>query len=97
MHLSNECIDPIMPLSNSIYLSEGDEHGNNNWRNDIHGCIANRNLFIRFLAKGRVENDQFQMEVLRLLHMHTLVETDFSDPLIPPMGYFKGTLWVPSF
>ena len=22
--------------------------------------------------------------------MHMLLETDFSDPLIPPMGYFKG-------
>ena len=59
MHLSNVCIDPIMHLSKSIYLSEGDEHGNNNWRNDLYVCIANRNFFIRVLAKGRVENDEF--------------------------------------
>ena len=61
MHLSNECIDPIKRISNPIYLSEGDEHGNNNWRNDLYVCFAKRNLFIRFLAKGRIENDQFQM------------------------------------
>ena len=59
MHLSNACIDPIMYSSKSIYLSEGDEHGNNNWRNDLYVCIANSNLFIRVLAKGRIENDAF--------------------------------------
>ena len=57
MHLSNACIDPIMHSSKLSYLSEGDEHGNNNWRNDLYVCTANRNLFIRFLAKGRVEHD----------------------------------------
>ena len=29
--------------------------------------------------------------------MHMLLETDFSDPLIPPMGYFKGTSRGPFF
>ena len=59
MHLSNVYIDPIKQLLKSIYLSEGDEHGNNNWRNDLYVCIADRNLFIRVLAKGRVDDGEF--------------------------------------
>ena len=59
MHLSNVGIDPIIQVYKSIYLSEGDKHGNNNWRNDLYVCIANRNFFIRFLAEGRVEDNSF--------------------------------------
>ena len=59
MHLSNVCIGPIMQLSKLIYLSEGDEHGNNNRRNDLYVCITNRNLFFRVLAKGRVDDGEF--------------------------------------
>ena len=59
MHLSNVCIGPIMQLLNLIYLSEGDEHGNNNRRNDLYVCITNRNLFFRVLAKGQVVDGQF--------------------------------------
>ena len=61
MHLSNVCIGPIMSSNVPTYLSEGDEHGNNNWRDGLYVCIANRNLFIRFLAKGRVEDGEFKM------------------------------------
>ena len=64
MHLSNVCINPITCSLKLIHLSEEDKHGNNNWRNGPYMCIAGRYLFIRVLAKGRVENDQFQMEVL---------------------------------
>ena len=59
MHLSNACIDPIMRLLKSNYLSEGDEHGNNNRRNDLYVCITNRNLFFRVLAKGRLVDGEF--------------------------------------
>ena len=59
MHLSNVRLDPIMPSSKSSYLSEGDKHGNNNWRDGLYVCIANRNLFIRVLAKGRVVDGGF--------------------------------------
>ena len=48
-----------MPSMNLTYLSEGDKHGNNNWRDGLYLCIANRNLFIRVLAKGRVDDGEF--------------------------------------
>ncbi len=41
------------------YLSEGDEHGNNNWRDGLYVCIADGNFFIGFLAKGRLEDGDF--------------------------------------
>ena len=59
MHLSNVCIGPIISKWKSTYLSEGDNHGNNNRRNDLYVCIANRNLFLRVLAKGRVVDGEF--------------------------------------
>ena len=59
MHLSNVCVVPIMPNIKLSYLSEGDKHGNNNWRDGLYLCIANRNLFIRVLAKGRVDDGEF--------------------------------------
>ena len=43
------------------YLSEGDEHGNNNWHNGLYVCTADRNLFIRVLAKGRLEDGELKM------------------------------------
>ena len=52
MHLSNVCIGPIMQSLKLTHVSEGDEYGNNNRRNGLYVCIANRNLFIRVLAKG---------------------------------------------
>ena len=61
MHLSNVCIGPIMRAWKLTYLSKGDNHGNNNRRNDLYVCIANRNLLIRVLAKGGVKNGQLQM------------------------------------
>ena len=39
------------------YLSEGDEHGNNNWLDGLYVCTADRNLFIQVLATGRVKID----------------------------------------
>ena len=48
-----------MPIENLTYFFEGNEHGNNNWRNGLYVCIANRNLFFRVLAKGRVDGDEF--------------------------------------
>ena len=48
-----------MPFMELTYLSEGDKHGNNNWRDGLYLCIANRNLFIRVLAKGRVDDGEF--------------------------------------
>ncbi len=59
MHLSNVVLDPIMLSMKLTYLSEGDKHGNNNWRDGLYLCIANRNLFIRVLAKGRVDDGEF--------------------------------------
>ena len=59
MHLSNVILDPIMSSMKLSYLSEGDKHGNNNWRDGLYVCIANRNLFIRVLAKGRVDDGEF--------------------------------------
>ena len=59
MHLSNVCIDPTIINQNRLICPRRDEYGNNNWRNDLYVCIANRNFFIRVLAKGRVENDEF--------------------------------------
>ena len=59
MHLSNVCIGPIMQSLKLTYVSEGDEYGNNNRRNDLYVCIANRNLFLRVLAKGRVVDGGF--------------------------------------
>ena len=59
MHLSNFGLDPIMLFMELTYLSEGDKHGNNNWRDGLYLCIANRNLFIRVLAKGRVDDGEF--------------------------------------
>ena len=59
MHLSNVCIGPRIPYVSLTYLSEGDEHGNNNRRNDLYVCITNRNLFFRVLAKGRVVDGEF--------------------------------------
>ena len=52
MHLSNDCIDQIVNVKKVTKLSEGGEHGDNDWRNGLYVCIANRNLFIRVLAKG---------------------------------------------
>ena len=59
MHLSNVRLDPIIDSMKLNYLSEGDKHGNNNWRDGLYLCIANRNLFIRVLAKGRVDDGEF--------------------------------------
>ena len=59
MHLSNVRLDPIMSNMKLTYLSEGDKHANNNWRDGLYLCIANRNLFIRVLAKGRVDDGEF--------------------------------------
>ena len=59
MHLSNVVLDPIMLSMKLTYLSEGDKHGNNNWRDGLYLCIANRNLFIRVLAKGLVDDGEF--------------------------------------
>ena len=61
MHLRNVRIGPICHLRNSRNFSEGHDHGNNNWRAGLYVCNANRNLFIRFLAKGRVEDGEFKM------------------------------------
>ena len=59
MHWSNVRLGPIIPYMKLTYLSEGDKHGNNNWRDGLYLCIANRNLFIRVLAKGRVDDGEF--------------------------------------
>ena len=61
MHLSNARIDPIMHLSKLNYLFGGDEHGNNDWHDGLYLCTADRNLFIRVLAKGRVEDGELKM------------------------------------
>ena len=89
MHLSNVCIDPIInraktnlrPRGMSVEVTTGAM---------IFTCAL---LIAIFLSDFWLRDDENMIRSkcnLCLLHLHMLLETDFLNPLIPPMGCFKG-------